>query len=378
LKIPFDKYTIDSFLDYIANNLDSVMESRGERKWLKCHLLYTVDDWKNLFSEPPEQMGEIWHIVLRDEYDKPADYYIYQWREGIIACFTTSTEDLYENTLQKFIQRHRGISEAWIRPDLFEKMKDFLLTKYQAHIYQFISRRSRFSNVPTDIGRPDYQRRINYSGEDAGDVLKETQRLYGTIPLTISFRIGEDKIKLNRNGLFVIMNINRKTTRMILEVTESTIVEQMQLLQTSEKFITANKKLELRGKKELVIPTVVAGKIVLPSSTFNQSKIKVLFGEPLVDMGFPEGEAQQDGLEFTSSSFSFIDTFVSKDATSFSATVVDDIKGTLFGVTGGNNEIILVPKHRTSFESFLSFYERIVESFDQSAYLTTFGDVVGR
>jgi hypothetical protein len=69
---------------------------------------------------------------------------------------------------------------------------------------------------------------------------------------------------------------------------------------------------------------------------------------------------------------------VSKDATSFSATVVDDIKGTLFGVTGGNNEIILVPKHRTSFESFLSFYERIVESFDQSAYLTTFGDVVGR
>jgi hypothetical protein len=373
LKIPRGKYTLDSLIEYLVDNPDKVFDSKSERKWLKSHLLYTTKDWQSLFkSQNLEQMGDIWHFSMTDEEDRTVNYVAYQWAEGLLMCLTTSTEEDYENTLLKFIKNHRGISEAWIKPDVFEKMKDFFVSKYSAVIYHFISKRSRYSNAPVRVVRPEYNRRINYSGEDAEQVLKETQVLYGTLPTTIDFRIEEDKIQLNRNGLSVIRNINRKTTRMLLEVIERIIAEELTILQTSEKFRTTTTRIGI-GDNQLIIPTLVAGKITLPNSKFDERKVKMLFGEQRNEVALGKGEEEAEDLDF-SSSFSFIDTYVSADATSFSATVIDETKGSIFGMSGDYSEIVLVPKHRTTFESFVGFYEKIIENFDGTAYLTTFSD----
>jgi hypothetical protein len=368
LDIPSGRYTLDGFIDYIVNNPDKVF---ADRKWLKSHLLYAIDDWQKLFKDYQlEQMGDIWRFTIIGEKTTSV-YYAYQWNKGLLMCVTASTKEDYEDTLLKFIQSHRGISEAWIKPDLFEKMKDFFVSKYDAVIYRFISKRSRYSNVPVKVGRPEFNRRISYSGEDAEAVLKETQVLYGTIPTSIDFRIGSDKIQLNRNGLAVVRNVNRDTTRMLLEVIERIINEEMLILQTSEKFKQTTTRIGM-GDAQMEIPTFIAGKIMLPNSSFTEQKIRMLLDEQKNEAEIGKTEEVED-MDF-SSSFSFIDTYVSNDANSFSATVVDETKGSTFGMSGDFREIVLVPKHRTTFESFIGFYEKIVENFDQTAYLTTFSD----
>ncbi|MGC1928439.1 MAG: hypothetical protein WA667_05645 [Candidatus Nitrosopolaris sp.] len=72
--------------------------------------------------------------------DHSIDFYIYQWVPGLLLIFTSSTEKDYEKNSK------RGITESWIKPSVFQEMKDFLVEKYDAEIYRFISRRYRYWN----------------------------------------------------------------------------------------------------------------------------------------------------------------------------------------------------------------------------------------
>ena len=75
--------------------------------------------------------------------------------------------------------------------------------------------------------------------------------------------------------------------------------------------------------------------------------------------------------------FSFIDQNINDDPELlFSATVVDQNKGTVFGLSGAKNEMILVPKHYTTFESFIRFFNFVSEVFDDEAELSTFSEYV--
>src|ERR1700752_4726541 len=109
-------------MEYLVKNTDKVFQSVNERKWLKTHLLYVTKGWQTLFAEHGlEQWGEIWHFAINETATEVIDFYAYQWDENLLACFTASTEERYERTLLKMITSTRGISEAWIKPDIFEE-----------------------------------------------------------------------------------------------------------------------------------------------------------------------------------------------------------------------------------------------------------------
>jgi hypothetical protein len=211
---------------------------------------------------------------------------------------------------------------------------------------------------------------MNYSGNDAGEVLKETQTLYGTLPKTIDFYVSGNKIQLNRNGLMVVRNVNSLSTRIILEISDSILKRQKELLSTSEKFQTATKTIGA-GSHTIRVPTIIAGKIRFGESKFDTMRAKILLGRQEMN-----SEEVQDDDELEDFNFSFIDTYVADDA--YSATAVDEQKGTVFGLSGDNEQMVLIPKHRTTFESFVRFYVGILESFDRSATLTTFGEQIAR
>lgn len=50
MKIPDNQYTLETFIEYIVDNLEEVFEGRKERKTLKVYLIYVVKDWKTIFS----------------------------------------------------------------------------------------------------------------------------------------------------------------------------------------------------------------------------------------------------------------------------------------------------------------------------------------
>ena len=372
MQIEPGNYSIESFLEYLVANRDKVFRAKGERKWLKTHLLYVQNGWQNIFKKYSlESWGEIWHFSIPENATSVVDFYAYQWNENLLACFTASTQETYENTLLRVVSVTRGISEAWIKPDVFEQLKNYMLDKYHASIYHFISTRSRSSNTLPKVQRPDFNRRLNYSGEDAGEVLKETQTLYGTLPKTIDFNVLEDKVQLNRNGLIVMRDVNLRTTGIIREVTDRVLSEQNELLKTSEKLQTSITPIG-EGEHIIQVPTLIAGKISFIGSKFDTLQAEILLGHHEEEKETEEYEGEQlEGFNF-----SFIDTYITD--TMYSATAVDEQKGTVFGLSGDSGQIVLVPKHRTTFESFVRFYVEILESFDRSAVLTTFGEQVGR
>jgi hypothetical protein len=107
LKIPDNQYTLETFIEYIVDNLEEVFEGRKERKTLKAYLIYVIKDWKTIFSGLKLiTLGDIVRIsfegVRNNEVDEPStDFYIYQWVPGLILMFTSSKRRIRKYT-QKF------------------------------------------------------------------------------------------------------------------------------------------------------------------------------------------------------------------------------------------------------------------------------------
>lgn len=361
---------MESFLEYIAEHKEDVFGT-SQPKWLKGHLLYVEKDWKNTFHElEPIRYGEIMKIVFPSK-EGVVNFYAYQWAPGLLMMFTSSTEDQYEKTLRQFIIGRKGISPAWIKPSVLDQMKNFLVDKYNARIYRFISRRYPHWKVPAQI-RPGEARRISYSGNDAGEALKEIQALYGVIPSSMDMEIGDSKMQLNREGLFIVRRANLETMGILREVVDKIIAEQVIIRDTSEKFNVETKTVSI-GNKQFNIPQMVAGKIILPNTKLSELMVKKMFRHTDDELYLNDSDYEESDIEMD---FSFIDTYVQEDPMIFRATVVDEEKGTVFGLSGVENEIALIPKHRTTFESFIKFYSAVVENFDDSAKLATFSESV--
>ncbi|MPZ07465.1 MAG: hypothetical protein GEU26_13800 [Nitrososphaeraceae archaeon] len=375
MEIPRQNYTLESFLDYIIKNTEKVFHEKQERKWLKVYLVYTIKDWEKLFEGlKKEKYGEITHIIfdtnpIGNPLGVTTEYYVYQWIPGLILLFTSSTQEYYERTIKHFIASKRGITQSWIRPFLMDQIRKYLIESHHALTYRFIGRRFRYWKYPTKI-RSDYDRRISYSGEDADYALNELAELYGIIPSSIDMRIGESKFQINRNGLFVIRHINRTTIGVLQEIIEKILAEQIRIRNISEEFIIKTKSLG-EGRNELKVQSVVAGKIILPNRIQSKLTIDNMFHKHN-DLNYDPGYANIDDEDRMETNFSFLDTFIQEHPLIFAATVLDETKGTVFGISGEENGIALIPKHRTTFESFLNFFNYIAENFDHDAGLAIF------
>jgi hypothetical protein len=252
-------------------------------------------------------------------------------------------------------------------------MKNYLIENYDARVYRFIARRYRYWKYPARI-RPDYDRRLNYTGEDANQTLKEVQDLYGMIPSSIDIRTSNWKMQINRNGLFVIRQVNRKTFGILLELIERIVAEQVRIRNTSEKFNVETRKIST-GTEVIRIPRITAGKITLPNTILNQVMITRMFNpSEIYDVGQSETEDEEIGE--IEREFSFVDTYVREDPLVFTATVVDEDKGTVFGISGSDRVVSVIPKHRTTFESFVRFYDLVTLNFDSDANLTLFSELI--
>ena len=377
MKIPNKQYTLESFLEYIVSNIDEVFGGRKERKTLKAYLLYVVRDWKTIFSElQTTTLGDVVRVTFErlldtEMSDDPTEFYIYEWKPGLILMFTSSTKEEYERTLKSFIKYTRGITQSWIRPALLDEMKNHLIEKYEAKVYHFIARRRRYWRYPARV-RPNYDRRLNYSGEDANQTLKEVQDLYGMILSSIDLRIQDWKMQINRNGLFIIRQINHKSVGILQELIERIFAEQIRIRNTSEKFSVHTKNISA-GAQEISIPRIVAGKIVLPSTVLSQLMIERMF-HPSNSLDLGESDQEDEEMREIEKGFSFIDTYVREGPLVFAATVVDEDKRTVFGISGSDREFTIIPKHRTTFESFIRFYDLVALGFDYDANLTLFSE----
>lgn len=266
----------------------------------------------------------------------------------------------------------KDISQSWIKPSLLEKIKHHLVASYDVKVYRFIARRYKHWKYYSKI-RPDVDRRLSYSGKDANDTLIELQSLYGIIPSSIDLAIDNNKIQINHDGLFVVRHINKKTIIIVYEMLEIIIKEQQRIRDLSEK-ININSNTLSNKLSSIKISQVTSGKILFSKNNLSEDFLENLFNSLKIDHFF--GSDIDKDEELDEQIFSFIDTDIQSNPLTFNAIVIDENKKSIFGISGNRNQIILIPKHIITFESFINFYNYVTENVDDDADLVKFGEAV--
>lgn len=356
-------YIFDSFLEDLAENPANVFSADEQRRWLKIDLMTARDDWQSLFKEYDlKKCGDVYYFKMQIN-ESYIEYYIHEIQSGLLMFFSLSKREEYNSTLKSFVKRTPGITQMWFSYKSFDSIIKFIETKYDANIYSFTARRAWASKYPAKI-RAGINRIISYTGDDADDSLKELREIYGVLPTLIDFQINSDKIRITNDGFFLIRNINRTILRIIEEVIDSAIAEPRRLCNISKQIICEPQKDEWNNFKT---SKLMSGKI-----DFNIPLTNLLINQLFNNFKDDEIGRTEEGIELPN--FSFIDKNISDNSTHYSATVVDEDKGTIFGISVSKNTLILVPKHRTTFESFINFYRLVNEVIDESSNLCLFNE----
>ncbi|MDE2589588.1 MAG: hypothetical protein KGL95_07980 [Patescibacteria group bacterium] len=259
----------------------------------------------------------------------------------LFCFFTSSTREGYEKTLRKIIQRTRGMSEMWIRPAIFEKIKDFVIDNYDAKIEGFLSISSLKEEEEARV-RPNIKRRIHYRGKDGLDSIKELKEWYGVSPVSIDFVVNNFKFQITNEGLFTLKNVNETTFDIVDSILELIRREQIEQKDTAVSLKFEHDDDITKGA------SIESGEIMLPNLTLDVGSAKLL-------------------MDTVGSQFAFLDTYISAGSLDFSATVIDRHKGSMFDISADESKIVLIPRYQTTYESFLTFYRKVVETLDRKA-----------
>lgn len=140
MEIPQSDYSLTEFFDYLVDNSTKIWNKPP--KWLKVYLLYVQKNWIDDFKElNPQKYGDFLKITFVQQ--NQINYYIYEWKPGLLLLFTSSKQEEYEKTLSQFLKEKIGMSPAWIRPMILNRIRDYLINKHKAEIYRFISKRRK-------------------------------------------------------------------------------------------------------------------------------------------------------------------------------------------------------------------------------------------
>lgn len=356
------EYTLISFCDYLIENSKNLFDD-VLRTQLKIILLLTdTGNWKEYligddlggnFRES-FKMGDIIKIERRYRdskgEEKIADYYANYYNDSILILFTAVTEEGIKETLDPIIEKRHGICKMYIYPKVFEMIKDFILTeKTNANILSF--KAFRKPEIVEGEIRPEITDRIiDYKGRDGKETLKEFRKYYGVIPSRLEFEIENSHFKIEDEGRFLLYTINEETFNLIFEIIELILKEILKIKDISQKirFNLINKK---SGKLRIEIPEINAGKITL------SYKLNALIVEDMIK-NMPK--------------FSFIDVNIKEGSLSFSMSVIDELKLSVFNLSGSEDSITIISKYKPYFDSFMRFYYHFTENIDENSTLSLF------
>lgn len=356
LKVPYGNYTFDSFLECLRRNCETVFGEEEKKKWFKVHtVLHTLKDWKRgIFSESEvRDFGDVAEITIVregnfEEEGKEEVFYGVEYEPGLVLFFTSAILEGYEKTLERRIDRTRGATQAWISSTLFQMVWQSILEHNGGYVHRFTSRRGPLDNTPA-LTRPSYERRINYTGEDGTQAVKELQTQYGVSPESMYLMIRPDlQVQITNRGFFSAKAASPMGLDILLQFLDLTTGE---LLESRRE--TARIRFDVlnaHGDSSLPhVASITAGRITLHGSLLTADLVREFFAK--------------------SEEFSFLDTYLEEGSLGASATVVDEIKGSVFDISMTEKEVTLVPKYNTTFESFFLFFRSVAEQLDEGATL---------
>ena len=363
MRVPDREYSLKEFHRYLVDQSDEVFADDKRKRWLKIYCLLVSDQgWQDRLFAANEitRLGEVLKIEpsttpigsddsdsdLENSNPEPERYYIAEYCPGLLLMYTTANNDEYQKDLGRRIDRCRGVTQMWMKPDLFETLWKGILERSGGYAYFFTASRSSFDAVRCKI-RPECKRRLNYTGRDAIQTMQEMQESYGVLPEIVYLQADQDlKLHIRNDGLFAAREISANALNLFFTHLDEIKEDILRMWKTSNQF---NFEL-VREAAGLQLASVNAGRIKLNAKELDS----VAFSR------------MKDNLE----GFSIIDAHLETGSFSLTATVIDERKNSVFDISATESQILIVPKFRTTQESFIRFYKEIVETIDESAELS--------
>ena len=357
MELPAGRYSKADFIEYVLEHGEEVAPPDPRHRWLKVYsVLAGHVPWRSaLFTNAQtSEFGDITEVRFgRDStpgLERDENYYVMEHSPGLLLLFTTAVKERYEQTIRERLRQVRGITELWSSPSVFDRQWRFILRQSGGFVYRFMSRRSSIDEATAAI-RPDYRRRFNYTGNDATHVIDELRESYGVLPRSLYIRVGPDlNVHLTNEGLFSAKIMSRQAFELFFGMLDLIQEEILGLKKTSQDLAFRVESLSEPVADSPKVVAVQAGVIRLSERDFDVDAVGTLRDE-LARRG----------------QFSLIDEQLQRGSIGFTATVIDERKGTVFNISASDNQIVLIPKHNITFESFISFYRTVAEVADPRA-----------
>jgi hypothetical protein len=304
-----------------------------------------------------EDFGEIKRLRTSykpKDFDKPVEieFYAYLYPDTkLLICMTDAETEGIEKTLDRIARDTIGFSFFFINTSTFDYISKEITEKDKDNCCIYFSARYLDSYKNASEIRPSVGRTIQYYGMDGLEAVKELRTSYGVLPTIMRFKIVDiGAFDVKYTGLFTIdSSIDDKMAReealSLVNETLNYVLRQKRIIESSGYWLIPVKT----EKKTFEVPRVIPW--IINFSKPIEDEDRKLLSKILEKEGF----TLYNSLDKTGGSFTL------------SGMVIDLSRFCLFTVDISNNQIIVAPYVEPIFDSFMNFYQAILEKYDADA-----------
>lgn len=346
------KFTARTLEDLLASATNRVMEDGRNNFRAIClssdlPLFEIAERFSREFTI--SEQGEFFHLqtsYTKYRRDFEVHLYLYEYSEtGTPIIFTlNSAEDIRRKAKPEIIGNN-GIYYLWIPPSQMDAISDEILDFEGSRLTRFIGEKFGKEARSERERRPDYERREEYSGDDAAQTLEEAKLEYGITPTKLEFELPtKADFTIGNEGEFVMTNGDARFffEEILLNMGISKVADMNDHIQSSKLDVV-----EVEGVE-----------------VFDKESLEIRLNNPL------DYEDADDFLtNLKEQSFYPYNTSASEGSLLLTSRVIDEENGGMISITTDGEQLSVMPKHGSSFDSVMRFFRVIVENFDSEAHL---------
>lgn len=293
--------------------------------------------------------GEFYHLATKyTKYRREFEVhlYLYEYSEtGTPIIFTLNSSEDIRRTAKSAIIHNEGVYYLWIPPNKMDAISDEVLNIEGCRLTKFIGEKFGKEAQSLQERRPEYERREEYAGEDAAQTLEEAKMDYGITPTKLEFEIPtKASFTLNNEGELVMNSGDAEFffEEIVIDMAVSRVTEMNDQIQSSKLDVIEVEGVEIFDKQSLEIKLNNALEYEDADNFISTLKEQEFYPYNI--------SAERGSLLLTSR-------------------VIDEENGGMFSLTTDGEQLSILPKHGSSFDSVMRFYRFVVEKFDSNAHL---------
>jgi hypothetical protein len=304
-----------------------------------------------------EKLGQIRKLLAKyvdreTRKENLAVFYAYLDNQSkILLCFTLERSEVIKDTIGRIGEAEPGIYSLFISPRTFEFLMKAILEEYPfAKCIHFIAKYQPEYAMKSET-RPEIRKTVIYHGEDGLKTLEELKTHYGVRPRSMRFKIPDiGTYEIGHDGCFTLWATNNtgvKPRQVLLKLLNTTLKDAL----ISRKVIeTANYE---------IIPVKTREK------TFEIPRLTPWIINFSREIRFEDSKAFLGVL--AKSGFTLFNHNKVEGSLRLSGMIIDHQKNSVFTFDMNNQIMTIAPHGAVPFDSFLRFYQTLVEDFDPDA-----------